>query len=92
MVPGPVVAALGSSSSEVVVVVDILSFLGSGSGSCGGGGDLVFFVSALSIFSGLCGVCRRWRTYPLQFLSVCLFRVYCLYPRKTLVSAAGTIR
>lgn len=72
MVPGPVVAVLGSSSSEVVVVVDILSFLGSGSGSCGGGGDLVVLVSGLSIFSGLCGVCRRWKTYPLQCFERCL--------------------
>lgn len=35
------------SSSSLVVVVDILSFLGSG--SCGGG-DIVVFVSGFSIF------------------------------------------
>ena len=62
------------SSSSEVVVVDILSFLGSGSGSCcgggggGGGGELVIFESGLSIFSGLCGVWTRWLSmYPLRF-------------------------
>lgn len=46
------------SSLSEVVVVDILSFLGSGSccGGGGGGGDLVVFESGLSIFSGLCRV------------------------------------
>lgn len=43
------------SSSSEVAVVDILSFLSSGSCGGGGGGDLVVFESGLSIFSGLCG-------------------------------------
>lgn len=42
-------------SSSSVVVVDILSFLGSGSCGGGGGGDLVDSVSGFSIFSGVTG-------------------------------------
>lgn len=56
------------SSSSEVAVVDILSFLSSGSCGGGGGGDLVVFESGLSIFSGLCGVWTRWLSmYPLRF-------------------------
>lgn len=83
------------SSSSEVVVVDILSFLGSGSGSCcgggggGGGGDLVVFESGLSIFSGLCGVWTRWLSmYPLRFFFFFSVEVsvphLLLYPHKTL--------
>lgn len=62
------------SSSSSVVVVDIFSFLGSGSDCsvsslCVGGGYLSDFESGLFIFSGLCEAlaCTRWSPCPLQF-------------------------
>ncbi len=63
------------SSSSEVAVVDILSFLSSGSCGGGGGGDLVVFESGLSIFSGLCGGWKSWSIYPLRFFSMSMFCV-----------------
>lgn len=51
-------------SSSSVVVVDILSFLGSG--SCGG--DLVGSVFGFSIFSGVTGTCRCYVRTSLEQL------------------------
>lgn len=73
--------AVPVSSSSEVVVVDILSFLGSGSGcvSCGGGVDLGASEPGLSIFSGLCDACTWWSTSPLQFqASRFVFHTYTL--------------
>lgn len=76
-----------SSSSVVVVVVDIFSFFGSG--SCGGG-DLVGSVSGFSIFSGVTGTCRCYVRTSLEQLFRLFakpFQIYglpSLYPDKTL--------
>lgn len=55
-------------SSSSVVVVDILSFLGSGSCGGGGGGDLVDSVSGFSIFSGVTGTCKCYERTSLEQL------------------------